>query len=145
MQRNAALANESMLSEKEIKARNDEITRLRTEIGLWERKLEREQKTSERYKGLFSESKTPLKMAQVQISALEKEIESLRRAAEKHRKEKEGVERERGVQMTATQKAMEETKLREESILERDRILESVESELASYKVQQLAGDQMTH
>lgn len=44
---------------------DNEIARHVTELGQWERKMEREKNVAERYRRMLEESKTPLAMAQV--------------------------------------------------------------------------------
>ena len=43
------------------------ITQHITELGQWERKVEREKTTTERFRRMLDESKTPLAMAQVGV------------------------------------------------------------------------------
>lgn len=44
---------------------DNEIARHLTELGQWERKMEREKNVTERYRRMLEESKTPLAIAQV--------------------------------------------------------------------------------
>lgn len=43
---------------------DNEIARHLTELGQWERKMEREKSVAERYRRMLEDSKTPLTMAQ---------------------------------------------------------------------------------
>lgn len=50
------------------RCQDNEIARHLTELGQWERKMEREKNVTERYRRMLEESKTPLAIAQVRTS-----------------------------------------------------------------------------
>merc|ERR1719230_2468178 len=91
----------------EMKARREEIVRLGTEKGQLERKCEREHRQALKYKQLLDESKTPLLMAQTEITALQKEVDQFKRREEVKAKELEVLERERNLQVKETQRALD--------------------------------------
>eukprot|EP00953_Heterococcus_sp_UTEX-ZZ885_P015317 8624-Heterococcus_DN1.PRE.3 len=75
--------------ERASKLQNDETVKLQTELSLWERKLERERKQTEKFKALYDESKTPLAQAQAAIQSLHQELDVFRHREDKFRKDVE--------------------------------------------------------
>merc|ERR1719446_336720 len=99
-----------------------------------ERKLEREHRAMLQYKQKLDESKTPLVMAQAEITAMNKDIDQFKRDQEHLAKEKEGVERERDLQFKNTQKAEEKVRDVETAAKEQERIAYSLENEMNGLK-----------
>ncbi|CAM9510540.1 unnamed protein product [Chrysoparadoxa australica] len=134
MFKNNQLNQVNQKGEKDLRIKADEIHALQAEITLRERKLEREKKSAEHYKKLFNDSKTPLNMAKAQTASLEKELDMFRRREERFRKEIDSGEREKSLQLQATQKAEEYHKHALDVVKEKERISNSLETELGSYK-----------
>ncbi|CBJ29363.1 flagellar associated protein [Ectocarpus siliculosus] len=134
MYKNSQLSLENINADKEIKTKDNEIARHLTELGQWERKMEREKNVTERYRRMLEESKTPLAIAQTSIQSLEKEMSVLRKREELARKEADTSSREKGLQLQATQKAEDRMKITEDLVKEREMIISSLEAELTSYK-----------
>merc|ERR1719230_1229295 len=120
----------------EMKARREEIVRLNTEKGQLERKVEREHRQSLKYKQMLDESKTPLLMAQTEITALQKEVDQFKRREETRAKELEVLERERNLQVKETQRAHEKVHEKETRVKEQERIAYSLENEMNSFKAE---------
>ncbi|CAM9908293.1 unnamed protein product [Ectocarpus fasciculatus] len=99
MYKNSQLSLENINADKEIKTKDNEIARHLTELGQWERKMEREKNVTERYRRMLEESKTPLAIAQTSIQSLEKEMGVLRKREELARKEADTSSREKGLQL----------------------------------------------
>jgi len=132
--KNQQLHVENVSVEKEMKLRREEIVRLHTEKGLMERKLEREHRAALQYKQRLDESKTPLVMAQAEVTALSKDIDGFKREGQMIAKEKEEVERERDLQFKNTQKAEEKVRDVETAAKEQERIAYSLENEMNGLK-----------
>mmetsp|Transcript_11726 Transcript_11726/g.15306 ORF Transcript_11726/g.15306 Transcript_11726/m.15306 type:complete len:887 (-) Transcript_11726:297-2957(-) len=132
--RNADLMAEVATSEKDLKARNDQITRLTTERGQLERKLEREHKQVLKLRQDLEDSKTPLILAQREIHMLQKDLDQYKKAEETLNKDVSALERERNLQLKATQRAEAMKKEEEGKVSEKERIVNHLEDEITDLK-----------
>uniref|UniRef100_A0A7S1TS05 Cilia- and flagella-associated protein 58 central coiled coil domain-containing protein n=1 Tax=Phaeomonas parva TaxID=124430 RepID=A0A7S1TS05_9STRA len=121
---------------KDKKEKHNEINRITTEKSQLERRAARERREVERYKDLLEQSKTPLLMAQNEIQTLNKELDMFRRKEEAIKKEMEGVERDRNLQIKSTQRAEQRTKETEDVLREQERVSHSLEAEMNNYRVE---------
>ncbi|CAN0404137.1 unnamed protein product [Ascophyllum nodosum] len=131
--KNSQLSLENIEADKNIKKKDNMITQHITELGQWERKVEREKTTTERFRRMLDESKTPLAMAQASIQSLENEVKALRMREEQSCKEV-GISQGKAKQFQATQKAEDRMKLTGDLVKKREMVISSLEAELLSYK-----------
>ena len=132
--RNRQLYMTNVTLEKDIKARNNEVTRLRTEKATTERLLEKEHLHALQYKQQADESKTPLVMLQKEVDGLEREMLGHRKNENLLERQKQTVEKEKLLQMRATEKAEGVTQEKEGLLREQERITSSLGSEMQEYK-----------
>lgn len=132
--RNRQLYLTNVNLEKDIKARNNEVTRLRTEKATVEKLLEKEHLHALQYKQQADESKTPLLLLQKEKDALERELLGHRKTENALERQKQTVEKEKMLQIRATEKAETQTKEKEDLLREQERITSSLGSEMQEYK-----------
>jgi len=120
--------------EKDIKIRNSEVSRLRTEKGQLERLLEKEHAQVLHYKQQLEASKTPLVMLQQEVDSLQKELLKHRKVEDQLERARQTVEKEKMLQMRATEKAEGRTKEQEDLLREQERVTSSLSSEMQGYK-----------
>ena len=119
---------------KEIKLKNAEIHRLTSEQDQFERKVEREHRVALQLKQQLEESKTPLAVALAEVESLQKELVSHRKREEALAKQADIIERDKNLQIRATQRAESRTKEQEDLVKEQERITFHLESEVQEYK-----------
>ncbi|KAJ1459993.1 flagellar associated protein [Pelagophyceae sp. CCMP2097] len=127
---------ENVSLDKEVKVRKDEITRLSIATGQLERKVEREHRSAVTYKRLLDESKTPLLTAQMEMTALRKELDSFKSLTEKHEKEQHVLEREAKIAKKETFNAEQRVHVAQTHVQEHERIAYSLESEMNVLKAE---------
>lgn len=120
--------------EKDIKLKNAELSRLRTEHGQLERLLEKEHSQVLVYKQAVEDSKTPLAMLQQEVDSLQKELLKHRKIEDQLERAREGVEKEKILQVKATERAEGRTREQEDMLREQERITSNLGMELEDYK-----------
>jgi chromosome segregation ATPase len=132
--RNRQLYITNVALEKDVKARNNEVTRLRTEKATTERLLEKEHLHALQYKQQADEAKTPLVILQKEVDGLEREMLGHRKTENLLERQKQTVEKEKLLQMRATEKAEGVTAEKEGLLREQERITSSLGTEMQEYK-----------
>jgi chromosome segregation ATPase len=120
--------------EKDLKMRNGELSRLRTEKGQLERLLEKEHAQVLHYKQAMEDSKTPLRLLQQEVDSLQKELLKHRKVEDQLEREKMTVEKEKLLQLKATERAEGRTREQEDMLREQERITSSLGQEMEGYK-----------
>jgi chromosome segregation ATPase len=126
------LANVNL--EKDIKIKNAEVSRLRTDKTTLERLLEKEHGQVLHYKQMLEESKTPLVILQQEVDQLQKELLKHRKVEDGLERAKQTVEKEKLMQVKATEKAEHRTKEQEDLLREQERVTSSLAQEMQGYK-----------
>lgn len=120
--------------EKDLKMRNAELSRLRTEKGQLERLLEKEHSQVLHYKQVVEDSKTPLRLLQQEVDSLQKELLKHRKVEDQLERDKQSVEKEKLLQIKATERAEGRTREQEDLLREQERITASLGQEMEGYK-----------
>lgn len=120
--------------EKDLKMKNAELSRLRTEKGQLERLLEKEHSQVLHYKQVVEDSKTPLNLLQQEVDSLQKELLKHRKIEDQLERDKQTVEKEKILQLKATERAEGRTKEQEDLLREQERITASLGQEMEGYK-----------
>jgi chromosome segregation ATPase len=126
------LANVTL--EKDAKLHNIELARLRTEKGQLERSVDKEHQQCLLLKQMVEDAKTPVAVLQLEIDSLQKEILVHRKREDELKRAKEGVEKEKQMQIRATSNAESKTKEQENLLREQERIANSFSMEIQEYK-----------
>lgn len=132
-------------SQKELKLKTDDCTRLVTEKNQMERKVEREHKSAMRYKQLLDNSKTPLLMAQQEVQSLKNELEIFKRRENSKNKEVDILEREKNLQLTQIQKVEDVVKQTEDKVKAQERSVSALENQLAEARAENVKQREMIH
>jgi chromosome segregation ATPase len=120
--------------EKDLKMRNGELSRLRTEKGQLERLLEKEHAQVLHYKQAMEDSKTPLRLLQQEVDSLQKELLKHRKVEDQLERDKMTVEKEKLLQLKATERAEGRTREQEDMLREQERVTASLGQEMEGYK-----------
>jgi len=107
---------------------------LNSEKDQLERKVEREHRTALALKQALEDSKTPLAVALAESEGLQKELLTHRKHEESLAKQADVIEREKNLQIRATQRAEAKTKEQEDFVKEQERITFHLTSEVQGYK-----------
>eukprot|EP00607_Mallomonas_marina_P000809 CAMPEP_0182435084 /NCGR_PEP_ID=MMETSP1167-20130531/73596_1 /TAXON_ID=2988 /ORGANISM="Mallomonas Sp, Strain CCMP3275" /LENGTH=921 /DNA_ID=CAMNT_0024625717 /DNA_START=57 /DNA_END=2822 /DNA_ORIENTATION=+ len=132
--RNRQLQTLNAGQDKELKLKVAEIHRLSSEKDTIERKLEREHHAALAYKQQVEDAKTPLAVSQAEVDSLQKELLDHRKREEKLEKRLNTIERDKTIQIHATQRAESKTKEQEDMVKEQERVTENMSAELNQYK-----------
>lgn len=127
---------ENISLNREMKSAKEEIARTNIEKVQLERKVERERRQGLTYRKLLEDSKTPLRTAQMEIAALQKEVSQFKKLNEKKEKEQEGLAREAKLAKKETERAEKAVKISDTHVREQERIATSLETEMAGYKAE---------
>ncbi|KAJ8604772.1 hypothetical protein CTAYLR_001018 [Chrysophaeum taylorii] len=127
---------ENVSLSKEMKVAKDEVTRANVEKGQLARKVEREHRQALTYRKLLEASKTPLLSAQMEITALQKEVNQFKKLTEKKEKAQEALERDAKLAKKEKERAEQAAKVADTHVKEQERIAYSLESEMNSYKAE---------
>ncbi|GMH58573.1 hypothetical protein TL16_g02641 [Triparma laevis f. inornata] len=132
-------------SQKELKLKTDDCTRLATEKSQMERKVDREHKSAQRYKQLLDNSKTPLLMAQQEVQSLKNELEIFKRRENSKNKEVDILEREKNLQLTQIQKVEDNVKTSEDKVRQQERAVSALENQLAQARAESVKKNELIH
>mmetsp|Transcript_34002 Transcript_34002/g.74900 ORF Transcript_34002/g.74900 Transcript_34002/m.74900 type:complete len:901 (+) Transcript_34002:156-2858(+) len=131
---NKKLQGNIVTLEKELKLKTLEIGRYKTDVGLLERKVDKEHRSSLHYQALLEESKTPLAVAQAEIDSLNKDLLSAHRQELNLNKANDKVGKEKEQQLRATEKAEMRTKEQVDQVAELERASAALVQEVHDQK-----------
>jgi chromosome segregation ATPase len=132
--RNRQIYLTNVTLEKDLKMRNSELSRLRTEKGQLERLLEKEHGQVLHFKQVVEDSKTPLRLLQQEVDSLQKELLKHRKFEDQLERDKESVEKEKILQVKATERAEGRTREQEDLLREQERVTSNLVQEMEEKK-----------
>ncbi|ETW07089.1 hypothetical protein H310_03159 [Aphanomyces invadans] len=132
--KNMQLEVERREFEAEIKAKNDDITKLKLEKNMAERKIDKEKRNTQKVEAKLEEECTNKLVLQTQIKSMQKDLDSDKRVEEAQKAELDALERERTIQIKAAQKAEERARMIGDEVKTNERIAKNLEAELNGYK-----------
>ena len=136
MNKNKSLANSLSTSDKELKFKQIEASRLSTDKATLERRLEKEHRTQLVLKQQVEDAKVPLQLAQQEIEQLRKELLGAHRVEVQLNKNVEKVEREKTVHMKEAEKAQNVTKEVQGVVKEQERVVSGLGSEIETSRME---------
>jgi len=122
--------------EKELKLKQIENGRLRTDNDILERKVDKEHRAMLHFQQAAEDAKTPLIVAQAEIESLKKELQIAHKHQLQITKAAETVEREKDIQVKAKERAEEKTREQIDLRTEQERNAATLAEELQDYKVE---------
>ncbi|KAG6613681.1 Cilia- and flagella-associated protein 58 [Phytophthora cinnamomi] len=122
--------------ENELKARQDEIHRVKLEKGTVERKLDKEKRQLQQLEEKLEGEHTAKLVLQTQIKSMQHDLD-LDKINEDHaRTELEALEREKAMQTKQTLKAEGKVRRAQDEIKTNERVAKNLEQELAGFKLE---------
>ena len=134
--KNKAMSVQHNTVEKELKFKQIEASRLASDKSTLERKLEKEHRAQLLLKQQLEEGKIPLQLALTEIENLRKEVLGAHRLEVTLEKNVEKAERLTNVQMKETEKAQATAKEVKGVVLEQERVVSGLGSEVESTKME---------
>jgi chromosome segregation ATPase len=128
------LQNDIVEFEKEMKLKHVEVSRLRTDKDLLERKLDKEHREMLHYQSMLEESKTPLAVAHAEIDSLKRDLLNAHRHELTLNKTTEKLSKEKDHHLKATERAETRTKEQVDKLEELQRINQGLQNEMQAYK-----------
>ncbi|EQC26211.1 hypothetical protein SDRG_15947 [Saprolegnia diclina VS20] len=120
--------------EIEVKAKDDEITKLKLEKGAAERKIDKEKRNTQKVEEKLEEERTAKIVLQTQIKSMQKDLDTDKKIEDAQKAELDALERERGIQIKNVQKAEEKIKKATDEVKTNERVAKNLEAELNGYK-----------
>jgi chromosome segregation ATPase len=122
--------------ENELKARQDEVHRVKLEKGTVERKLDKEKRLLQQLEEKLEGEHTAKLVLQTQIKSMQHDLD-LDKVNEDHaRTELEALEREKSMQIKQTLKAEGKVRRAQDEIKTNERVAKNLEQELAGFKLE---------
>ena len=131
--------------QKDLKMKKDEVSKMMAEKAQLERKVEREHRQALRYRKLVDEAKTPLLLAQAEMTALQNELFSFKKQCEKKQKEVELFQREARLAKREAEKAEKLADQADTNVREQERIASSLETEMNNFKQESVKQKKATY
>ncbi|RHY33878.1 hypothetical protein DYB34_010677 [Aphanomyces astaci] len=120
--------------ELEIKAKTDDITKLKLEKNMAERRIDKEKRNTQKVEGKLEDEWTNKLVLQTQLKSMQKDLDADKRVEEAQKAELDALERERSIQIKATQKAEERVRQICDDVKTNERVAKNLEAELNGYK-----------
>ncbi|KAF1792309.1 hypothetical protein GQ600_27877 [Phytophthora cactorum] len=122
--------------ENELKARHDEIHRVKLEKGTVERKLDKEKRLLQQLEEKLEGEHTAKIVLQTQIKSMQHDLDQDKINEDHARTELEALEREKAMQMKQTLKAEGKVRRAQDDIKTNERVAKNLEQELAGFKLE---------
>ncbi|KAF0691331.1 Aste57867_17419 [Aphanomyces stellatus] len=132
--KNMQLEVERREMEGELKAKMEDITKLKLEKNMAERKIDKEKRNTQKTEERLEDERTNKMVLQTQIKSMQKDLDADKKVEETQKAELDALERERGIQIKNAQKADERARKIVDDVKTNERIAKNLEAELNGYK-----------
>eukprot|EP01036_Dinobryon_divergens_P027374 gene27374-36141_t len=134
VKQNKKMLESQQAMEKELGLKRIEVSRLNTDNGLLQKKLDKEHRSAQHYQQMAEDAKTPLSVAQNEIESLKKELLVAHRHELQLNREAEKTLHEKEVQQKMASRMEAKAKEASDLVTEKKRNVENLESEIDVFK-----------